>query len=102
MTDFVLGQISCSLCNETIERKKIAEHKGQYCPQRIVKCDYCDFPLPAVNLFEHQVAIYYALKLKLQVAVIKFLIYLFIYIRKSVGAGPSYVTYVEDMLDFGK
>lgn len=46
--------VSCSLCNETVERENFSEHKGQYCLQRIVKCDYCDFPLPAVDLFQHQ------------------------------------------------
>ncbi|XP_074369170.1 uncharacterized protein LOC141710504 [Apium graveolens] len=45
---------SCSQCNDTIERKKIGEHKGKYCLQRIVKCDYCDFPLPAAGLSKHQ------------------------------------------------
>ncbi|KAJ0748743.1 putative Zinc finger, RING/FYVE/PHD-type [Helianthus annuus] len=29
-------------------------HKGEKCPKRIVTCDYCEFPLPAIDLFEHQ------------------------------------------------
>lgn len=85
-----------------MEHEILAEHKGQYCPQRIVKCDYCEFPLPAVNLLKHQVVIYCAFKMKLQLAVLKFLINIYIYIRKYVGTGPSCVTYVADMLDLWK
>lgn len=51
------GQVSCSLCSETMEREILAVHKGENCPQRIVTCEYCEFPLPAVDLFEHQVVI---------------------------------------------
>jgi len=46
--------VSCSLCNETMERESLAKHKGEICPQRIATCDYCEFPLPAIDLFEHQ------------------------------------------------
>ncbi|XP_052189302.1 uncharacterized protein LOC127799366 [Diospyros lotus] len=46
--------VSCSLCSETMEREVLAVHKGENCPQRIVTCDYCEFPLPAIDLFEHQ------------------------------------------------
>ncbi|XP_051116516.1 uncharacterized protein LOC127241482 isoform X2 [Andrographis paniculata] len=28
--------------------------KGENCPQRIVTCEYCEFPLPAIDLLEHQ------------------------------------------------
>lgn len=46
--------VSCSLCNETMEREILAVHKGEKCPQRIATCDYCEFPLPAIDLSEHQ------------------------------------------------
>lgn len=52
---FVLEQVSCSLCSETMEREILAIHKGENCPQRIVTCEFCEFPLPAVDLAEHQV-----------------------------------------------
>ncbi|MCD9637633.1 hypothetical protein HAX54_021035 [Datura stramonium] len=46
--------VACSLCSETMEREILAVHKGENCPKRIVTCDYCEFPLPAIDLFEHQ------------------------------------------------
>lgn len=46
--------VSCSLCSETMEREVLDAHKGEDCPQRIVTCEYCEFPLPAVDLFKHQ------------------------------------------------
>lgn len=46
--------VSCSLCSETMERDILAIHKGENCPQRIVTCDFCEFPLPAIDLAEHQ------------------------------------------------
>ncbi|XP_077234077.1 TRAF-type zinc finger-like protein [Tasmannia lanceolata] len=46
--------VACSLCSETIERDGLALHKGEQCPQRIATCEYCEFPLPAVDLFQHQ------------------------------------------------
>lgn len=46
--------VACSQCSETIEREVLALHKGENCPQRIVTCEYCEFPLPAVDLFKHQ------------------------------------------------
>lgn len=48
-------QVSCSLCSETMEREVLAVHKGENCPQRLVACEYCEFPLPATDLFTHQV-----------------------------------------------
>jgi len=50
-----LAQVSCSLCNETMERDILDIHKGENCPQRIVTCEFCEFPLPAIDLAEHQV-----------------------------------------------
>ncbi|EPS71850.1 hypothetical protein M569_02908 [Genlisea aurea] len=46
--------VSCSLCSETIEREIFDLHRGENCPRRIVTCEYCEFPLPAVDLLEHQ------------------------------------------------
>ncbi|KAL7154810.1 hypothetical protein ABFS83_03G028200 [Erythranthe nasuta] len=46
--------VSCSLCSETMDREILDVHKGENCPQRIVTCEYCEFPLPAVDLLEHQ------------------------------------------------
>ncbi|EXC01183.1 hypothetical protein L484_025561 [Morus notabilis] len=46
--------VACSLCSETMEREILAIHKGENCPQRIVTCDFCEFPLPAIDLAEHQ------------------------------------------------
>nr|GLL48159.1 TRAF-type zinc finger domain-containing protein 1-like [Ipomoea trifida] len=46
--------VSCSLCSETMEREVLDVHKGENCPKRIVTCEYCEFPLPAIDLFKHQ------------------------------------------------
>ncbi|KAG5122517.1 hypothetical protein JHK84_040857 [Glycine max] len=40
--------------NETMERDILDIHKGENCPQRIVTCQFCEFPLPAIDLAEHQ------------------------------------------------
>lgn len=53
--DLYIEQVACSLCSETMEREILAVHKGENCPQRIVTCEFCEFPLPAVDLAEHQV-----------------------------------------------
>ncbi|CAA0843327.1 TRAF-type zinc finger-related [Striga hermonthica] len=46
--------VSCSLCSETMDRGILDVHKGENCPQRIVTCEFCEFPLPAIDLLEHQ------------------------------------------------
>lgn len=46
--------IDCSLCSETIEREYWSLHQGEKCPKRIVTCEFCEFPLPATDLLEHQ------------------------------------------------
>nr|DAD22184.1 TPA_asm: hypothetical protein HUJ06_023647 [Nelumbo nucifera] len=46
--------VSCSLCSETVDREILILHRDENCPQRIVTCEYCEFPLPAVDLFKHQ------------------------------------------------
>ncbi|QCE00752.1 U2-associated protein [Vigna unguiculata] len=66
--------VSCSLCNETMERDILDIHKGENCPQRIVTCEFCEFPLPAIDLAEHQ----------------------------YVGIEQNFVTFVTNMLDFVK
>lgn len=38
-----------------MEREILPIHKGENCPQRIVTCEFCEFPLPAIDLAEHQV-----------------------------------------------
>jgi len=38
-----------------MERDILDIHKGENCPQRIVTCEFCEFPLPAIDLAEHQV-----------------------------------------------
>ncbi|KAL6317748.1 hypothetical protein AAG906_030502 [Vitis piasezkii] len=48
------ASVSCSLCSETMEREILAVHRGENCPQRIVTCEFCEFPLPAIDLSEHQ------------------------------------------------
>ncbi|KAL9262294.1 TRAF-type zinc finger domain-containing protein [Drosera capensis] len=46
--------VSCSLCSETVQRETLDVHKGENCPKRMVICEYCELPLPAIDLFEHQ------------------------------------------------
>ncbi|KAL6657107.1 hypothetical protein ACP70R_004887 [Stipagrostis hirtigluma subsp. patula] len=46
--------VNCSLCKRTIERELWDLHTGIQCPQRMLVCQYCEFELPAVDLFEHQ------------------------------------------------
>lgn len=53
----ITWQVSCSLCSETMDRDILDVHKGENCPKRIVTCEYCEFPLPAIDLLEHQVVI---------------------------------------------
>lgn len=48
-------QVACSMCSETMDRDILDVHKGENCPKRIVTCEFCEFPLPAVDLAEHQV-----------------------------------------------
>lgn len=54
---FVFEQVACSQCSEMMEREILAIHRGENCPQRIVTCEFCEFPLPAIDLAEHQVVI---------------------------------------------
>ncbi|XP_050379129.1 uncharacterized protein LOC126796362 [Argentina anserina] len=45
--------VSCSLCSETMERDTLAIHKGEICPNRLVNCEFCEFPSYAVDLADH-------------------------------------------------
>ncbi|XP_006658059.2 XIAP-associated factor 1-like [Oryza brachyantha] len=46
--------VICSLCQQTVERELWDLHKGLQCPQRMLACQYCEFELPAADIFEHQ------------------------------------------------
>ncbi|XP_073304491.1 uncharacterized protein [Primulina huaijiensis] len=46
--------VACSLCSETMDRDILDVHRGENCPKRIATCEYCEFPLPAIDLLEHQ------------------------------------------------
>ncbi|KAG6475807.1 hypothetical protein ZIOFF_065036 [Zingiber officinale] len=46
--------VDCSLCSERIERDLLSLHEGERCLKRIITCEYCEFPLPAVDLINHQ------------------------------------------------
>ncbi|KAF3337438.1 TRAF-type zinc finger domain-containing protein 1 [Carex littledalei] len=46
--------ITCSLCSEIVEREAWALHNYELCPKRMVTCKYCELPLPAVDIVEHE------------------------------------------------
>ncbi|QCE15982.1 U2-associated protein [Vigna unguiculata] len=46
--------VACSLCSETMERDILDIHRDENCPRRMVTCEFCEFPLPAIDLAEHQ------------------------------------------------
>ncbi|KAH0877052.1 hypothetical protein HID58_064446 [Brassica napus] len=46
--------VPCSMCKETIDREVFNSHTEEICPKRMVTCEFCEFPLPAVDLAEHQ------------------------------------------------
>ncbi|CAD6222775.1 unnamed protein product [Miscanthus lutarioriparius] len=46
--------MNCSLCKHKVERELWDLHTGIQCPQRMLACQYCQFELPAVDLYEHQ------------------------------------------------
>lgn len=53
----ITWQVSCSLCSEIMDRDMLEVHQIEICPKRIEICEYCEFPLPAIDLLEHQVVI---------------------------------------------
>ncbi|GER54092.1 TRAF-type zinc finger domain-containing protein, partial [Striga asiatica] len=79
----VFLRVSCSLCSETMDRGILDLHKGENCPQRIVTCEFCEFPLPAIDLLEHQVCNCHLTN----------------NIRKYVGTARSYVICAISILD---
>ncbi|KAM0830212.1 hypothetical protein ACQ4PT_066341 [Festuca glaucescens] len=46
--------VNCSRCKQTVEHELWDLHKRMQCPQRMLVCQYCEFELPAVDIFEHQ------------------------------------------------
>uniref|UniRef100_A0ACD5YYV1 Uncharacterized protein n=1 Tax=Avena sativa TaxID=4498 RepID=A0ACD5YYV1_AVESA len=46
--------VNCSRCKQTVEHELLDLHKRMQCPQRMLVCQYCEFELPAVDIFEHQ------------------------------------------------
>jgi len=38
-----------------MERDILDIHRDENCPKRMVTCEFCEFPLPAIDLVEHQV-----------------------------------------------
>lgn len=100
---YCLEKIACSMCKETIEREIFDSHKGEICPKRIVTCEFCEFPLPAVDLAEHQV---FALTCT---HILPFLSNQMIFwsahfsnIRKCVATGQNSVINATAMLDWEK
>lgn len=43
----------CPLCDDTIERELLILHQHDKCPQRMLACGFCDFPVAAVDLDAH-------------------------------------------------
>ncbi|KAL3830380.1 hypothetical protein ACJIZ3_019182 [Penstemon smallii] len=39
---------------QTMERNVLDDHLGEKCTQRIVTCKYCEFPLPEIDLLDHE------------------------------------------------
>lgn len=46
-------KIPCE-CGESIEKCKVEDHKAKHCPQRSVKCEYCEIDLPFAKIAEHK------------------------------------------------
>lgn len=100
---YCIEKIACSMCKETIEREIFDSHKGEICPKRIVTCEFCEFPLPAVDLAEHQV---FALTCKHVLPCLSiqriFWSAWFWNIRKYVATGRNSVINATAMLDWEK
>ncbi|CAM6010118.1 unnamed protein product [Sphagnum balticum] len=45
--------VPCSKCGAGIERELLYIHENEKCPQRMVACVYCDFPVSAADLHAH-------------------------------------------------
>ncbi|KAJ7532084.1 hypothetical protein O6H91_14G071400 [Diphasiastrum complanatum] len=44
---------ACSLCGAKMERVMIMSHEHDKCPQRLLACVYCEFPVAAADLETH-------------------------------------------------
>eukprot|EP00250_Pteridium_aquilinum_P002976 c13270_g1_i1 orf=372-989(-) len=51
--DDVHAPVKCSLCDEAIERELLILHQNEKCPQRMLECSFCDFPVAAIDLDAH-------------------------------------------------
>lgn len=87
-----------------MERDTLAVHKGENCPQRIVTCEFCEFPLPAIDLAEHQVIVDRSGTISnIKACTLSVENYwLFHNCRKCAGTEQSSAIFVTDTLDFGK
>ncbi|KAJ7532083.1 hypothetical protein O6H91_14G071400 [Diphasiastrum complanatum] len=47
------AQAACSLCGAKMERVMIMSHEHDKCPQRLLACVYCEFPVAAADLETH-------------------------------------------------
>ncbi|MCO5612665.1 hypothetical protein L7F22_066934 [Adiantum nelumboides] len=51
--DEVHAPVKCSLCEEAIDRELLTLHQNEKCPQRMMACSFCDFPVAAIDLDAH-------------------------------------------------
>lgn len=51
--DDVHAPVKCPLCDVSIERELLILHQNEKCPQRMVACSFCDFPVAAIDLHAH-------------------------------------------------
>lgn len=49
----VHAPVRCSQCDQSMERELLILHKNEKCPQRMVECSFCDFPVAAIDLDAH-------------------------------------------------
>lgn len=102
-------QMICSLCQKTVQRELWDLHKGLQCPQRMLACQYCDFELPAADIYEHQVQLCFASEVTILqtkqpsnlLQNITFLIILVTWYRTCVGIEQNIVSLAGSMSDCG-
>eukprot|EP00850_Spirogloea_muscicola_P001764 SM000006S19529 [mRNA] locus=s6:1384577:1385972:- [translate_table: standard] len=51
--DDVHAQVLCSLCGASVTRLRLQSHEAQECPERMVECPFCDFPVAARHSADH-------------------------------------------------
>eukprot|EP00249_Psilotum_nudum_P016512 c25858_g2_i1 orf=390-1004(-) len=49
----VHAPVLCPLCGDPVERNLLASHELNKCPQRMLACGYCEFPIHAIDLDMH-------------------------------------------------